>query len=199
VNTCTQSQVYVALLRTFQPESRHLVRVALDVLLPALLKRLPLNEFVKAVKWTKKIIYEEGHTLAQLVHLWQLIVRHPWLFFPYKSQFLPQMVNSLNRLGLPPNCPVENRQLAVSLAEIIIVWELHRVRSEMSFCSTRSDASLSPLNTLANDRDRENRNVIRRLESTVHHMHANVSTRGMCVILCPSTHINKQITHPLET
>ena len=40
-------------------------------------------------------------------------------------QFVPQMVNSLNRLGLPPNCPIENRQLAVALADTIISWELH--------------------------------------------------------------------------
>ena len=33
------------------------------------------------------------------------------------------MVNSLNRLGLPPNCSVENRALAVDLAELIVVWE----------------------------------------------------------------------------
>ena len=111
------------MLRTFQPEARELVKVALDILIPALPKRLPINDFVKAVKWTKKIMYEEGHALAQLVHMWQLVVRHPGLFFPYRSQFMPQMVNSLNRLGLPPNCPVENRQLAVALADLIMNWE----------------------------------------------------------------------------
>jgi len=116
-------QVYVALLRTFQPEARELVKVALDVLIPALPKRLPVTDFVKAIKWTKKIMYEEGHALAQLVHMWQLVVRHPALFYPYRSQFMPQMVNSLNRLGLPPNCPVENRQLAVALADLIMNWE----------------------------------------------------------------------------
>ena len=119
-------QVYVALLRTFQPEARELVKVALDVLMPALPKRLPTADFVKAIKWTKKIMYEEGHALAQLVHMWQLVVRHPTLFFPYRSQFMPQMVNSLNRLGLPPNCPVENRRLAVALADLILNWEYRK-------------------------------------------------------------------------
>jgi hypothetical protein len=120
-------QVYVALLRTFQPEARELVKVALDILIPALPKRLPMADFIKAIKWTKKIMYEEGHALAQLVHMWQLVVRHPTLFYPYRSQFMPQMVNSLNRLGLPPNCPVENRQLAVALADLILNWESQRI------------------------------------------------------------------------
>ena len=94
--------------------------------MPALPLRLPLPDFVKAIKWTKKIMYEEGHALPQLIHMWQLIVRHPQLFFPYRAQFVPQMVNSLNRLGLPPNCPIENRELAVALADLILAWEMHR-------------------------------------------------------------------------
>mmetsp|Transcript_5035 Transcript_5035/g.15290 ORF Transcript_5035/g.15290 Transcript_5035/m.15290 type:complete len:1836 (+) Transcript_5035:6483-11990(+) len=72
-------------------------------------------------------MYEEGHALPQLMHMWQIIIRHPLLFYSYRMQFVPQMVNSLNRLGLPPNCPIENRQLAVALADTIISWELHRV------------------------------------------------------------------------
>ena len=39
------------------------------------------------------------------------------------------MVNSLNRLGLPPNCPVENRALAVDLAELIVLWEQDNANS----------------------------------------------------------------------
>jgi len=77
-------------------------------------------------------MYEEGHALAQLVHTWQLVVRHSALFFPYRSQFLPQMVNSLNRLGLPPNCPVENRQLSVALADLIINWEYNRTQLKLN-------------------------------------------------------------------
>lgn len=98
------------------------------MLVPALPNRLPLPDFIKAIKWTKKIMYEEGHALPQLIHMWQLIIRHPLLFYSYRTQFVPQMVNSLNRLGLPPNCPIENRQLAVALADLIIAWELHHAR-----------------------------------------------------------------------
>lgn len=94
------------------------------MLVPSLPTRLPLADFIKAIKWTKKIMYEEGHALPQLIHMWQLIIRHPSLFYAYRTQFVPQMVNSLNRLGLPPNCPIENRQLAVSLADLVISWEL---------------------------------------------------------------------------
>ncbi|KAJ0401448.1 hypothetical protein ATCC90586_009858 [Pythium insidiosum] len=119
-------QVYVALLRTFDMDARWLVRKALDVLVPALPSRLPPHEFIKAIKWTKKIAYEEGHVLPQLVHLWLLVVRHPALFYPFRGQFVPLMVNSLNRLAIPPSSTPENRRLAVQLVDLIIAWEQTR-------------------------------------------------------------------------
>ena len=59
-------QVYVALLRTHQDESKVLVNKALSVLVPSLPFRLRENDFMKAIKWTKKVIFEEGHSLPQV-------------------------------------------------------------------------------------------------------------------------------------
>jgi transformation/transcription domain-associated protein len=86
-------QVYVALLRTFQPEHRLLVRKALDILMPALPRRLPPGEhkYPTWIKWTKKLIVEEGHLVPQLIHVWNLIVRHPQFFYASRAQFIPQM------------------------------------------------------------------------------------------------------------
>lgn len=69
------TQVYVALLRAFQPEARSLVRQALDILTPALDKRLPSSD--PWIRWTKKILVEEGHSLPQLIHILQLLTRCP--------------------------------------------------------------------------------------------------------------------------
>ncbi|OQR95529.1 phosphatidylinositol kinase (PIK-L3) [Thraustotheca clavata] len=119
-------QVYVALLRTYEMDSRFLVRKAFDILLPALPTRLPPHEFIKAIKWTKKIAFEEGHILQQLVHIWYLIVRQPSLFYPFRGQFIPLMVNSLNRLAIPPSSTQDNRRLAVSVVDLVIAWETTR-------------------------------------------------------------------------
>lgn len=59
---------------------------------------------MKAIKWTLKIMYEEGHALPQLIHMWHIIVRQPALFYSCGNHFVVQMVNSLSRLGLPPRC-----------------------------------------------------------------------------------------------
>lgn len=73
---------------------------------------------MKAIKWTKKIMYEEGHALPQLIHMWHMIVRHPALFYSCRSHFVGQMVNSLSRLGLPPKC------VFVVVALLLLFWKL---------------------------------------------------------------------------
>jgi hypothetical protein len=49
-------QVYVALLRAYQPPCKELIRMALDKLTKSLPVRLPDAEQLRVVKWTKKII-----------------------------------------------------------------------------------------------------------------------------------------------
>jgi hypothetical protein len=49
-------QVYVALLRAYQPVCKELIRTALDKLTKSLPMRLPEGEQLRVVKWTKKII-----------------------------------------------------------------------------------------------------------------------------------------------
>ena len=118
-------QVYVALLRAYKTD-RALVCKALDILVPALPKRLPKDDFVKAIKWTKKVIFEDSN-VNQIVHVWGVFSRNPSMFYVHRDQFVPQMVNSLSKLALPQNASAEQRKLAVDLTEIIVVWETDRV------------------------------------------------------------------------
>ena len=123
-------QVFVALLRACQPESKDLVRQALGALTPALPKRLPQGDhkYPIWIRYTKKILVEEGHSLPHLIHVWNLIVSHESHFYPSRAQFVPQMVNSLSRLGLPSSSPAENRALSVDLVELVLRWEKSRER-----------------------------------------------------------------------
>lgn len=136
-----ENQVFVALLRTCQPENKLLVKQALDILMPALPKRLPLGDSRMPIwiRYTKKILVEEGHSIPNLIHIFQLIVRHSDLFYSCRAQFVPQMVNSLSRLGLPYNTAAENRRLAIELAGLVVSWEKQR-QNEM-IVVTDSDVS----------------------------------------------------------
>lgn len=105
-----------------------LVKQALDILMPALPRRLPLGDSRMPIwiRYTKKILVEEGHSIPNLIHIFQLIVRHSDLFYSCRAQFVPQMVNSLSRLGLPYNTTAENRRLAIELAGLVVNWEKQR-------------------------------------------------------------------------
>ena len=81
--------------------------------------------------WTKKIIVEEGHTVAQLVHILHLLVRHCRVYFPVRHHLIQHMVNSIQRLGFTPNASIEHKKLAVDLAEVIIKWEIQRIKEDM--------------------------------------------------------------------
>lgn len=105
-----------------------LVKQALDILMPALPRRLPMGDSRMPIwiRYTKKILVEEGHSVPNLIHIFQLIVRHSDLFYNCRAQFVPQMVNSLSRLGLPYNTTSENRRLAIELAGLVVSWERQR-------------------------------------------------------------------------
>lgn len=128
IGMVVQMQVFVALLRTCQPENKLLVKQALDILMPALPRRLPLGDSRMPIwiRYTKKILVEEGHSIPNLIHIFQLIVRHSDLFYSCRAQFVPQMVNSLSRLGLPYNTTSENRRLTIELAGLVVGWERQR-------------------------------------------------------------------------
>jgi len=124
-------QVFVALLRASQPEQSELVTEALDALTPALPIRLSQGDhkYPIWIRYTKKSLVEDGHSFPQLVHIWNLIARHSKFFYTSRAQFVPQMVNSLSRLGLPTSSSQSNRALSIDLVELIITWEIERVSS----------------------------------------------------------------------
>jgi transformation/transcription domain-associated protein len=120
-------QVYVALLKSYQPEAKQLVRDALDIMTPTLDKKFVSQDPPHWIKWTRKVIIEDGHSLPLLIHVLQLIVRHTDIFYKYRGQFVQHISNSLARIGLLPNSAPENKKLACNLVELIINWEKRRI------------------------------------------------------------------------
>lgn len=122
-------QVFHSLLKAHAVEARHVVKQALEVLTPAMPLRMEDGNHM-LTHWTKKIILEEGHSMQQLHHILQVIVRHHKVYFPVRHQLVQQMISSMNRLGFSPNGSIDYRKLAVELAEVVIKWELQRIKEE---------------------------------------------------------------------
>ncbi|KAJ9592433.1 hypothetical protein L9F63_015849, partial [Diploptera punctata] len=122
-------QVFHSLLKAHAIEARSVVRQALEILTPSMPVRMEDGNTM-LTHWTKKIIMEEGHSMQQLFHILQLVVRHYKVYYPVRHHLVQHMVNSIQRLGFSPTASLEHRKLAVELAEVIIKWELQRIKDE---------------------------------------------------------------------
>ncbi|XP_055838887.1 transcription-associated protein 1 isoform X2 [Episyrphus balteatus] len=137
-------QVFHSLLKGHALEARPVVRQALEVLTPAMPLRMEDGNTM-LTHWTKKIIVEEGHSMQQLFHILQLIVRHYKVYYPVRHHLVQHMINYMQRLGFPPNASLDNRKLSVELAETIIRWELQRIKEGIS---SESDTNVGEEQTI---------------------------------------------------
>lgn len=122
-------QIFVNLLRSHQAEVRNIVRQAMDVLMPALPKRVPptaveieSNQASFWVRWTRRVMIDEGHTSTQLISLFQMIVRHASLYHESREHFVPHIVSNLVKIGLQTS-PKDQKVLTIDLAELCLEWE----------------------------------------------------------------------------
>ncbi|KAI9779803.1 MAG: hypothetical protein M1835_004619 [Candelina submexicana] len=130
-------QVYVALLRAHQNEGRALVTQALELLAPALPKRVAASGDPRTpiwAKWPRKILSEESTNLQQLMSIFHFLVKHPDLFYESREQFAPLIIQSLSKIAQPvpqqttqPSSN-ETKRLALNLITLILQWEERRVK-----------------------------------------------------------------------
>ncbi|KAG1055750.1 hypothetical protein G6F43_002312 [Rhizopus delemar] len=140
-------QIYAALLRAHLSEARTLVRQGLDIISPVLPSRIPQAAKERVPSWirlTRKVIVEDTHSISQLVNVYQLLVRHPDLFYDYREHFLPQIVNALPKLGLFQNATPENKLLTVELAELVFNWEQKRLKKDKDTVKLSEKRVLEP-------------------------------------------------------
>lgn len=130
-------QVFHSLLKAHAVDARNVVRQALEILTPAMPVRMEDGNTM-LTHWTKKIIVEEGHSMQQLFHILQLVVRHFKVYYPIRHHLVQHIVNSIQRLGFSPTATIEHRKLAVELAEVIIKWELYRIKDESEAADSNS-------------------------------------------------------------
>ncbi|XP_050299225.1 transcription-associated protein 1 isoform X2 [Anthonomus grandis grandis] len=122
-------QVFHSLLKAHAVEARNVVRQALEILTPSMPFRMEKG-YDMLTHWTKKILMDEGHSMQQLYHILQLVVKHYKVYYPVRHDLVQHMVSSIQRLGFSATATLEHRKLAVELAEVIIKWELNGIKED---------------------------------------------------------------------
>uniref|UniRef100_UPI003AAD2917 transformation/transcription domain-associated protein isoform X2 n=1 Tax=Centroberyx gerrardi TaxID=166262 RepID=UPI003AAD2917 len=133
-------QVFHSLLKAHTMEARAIVRQAMAILTPAVPARME-DGHQMLTHWTRKIIVEEGHTVPQLVHILHLIVQHFRVYYPVRHHLVQHMISAMQRLGFTPSVTIEQRKLAVDLAEVVIKWELQRIKDQQLESEAEAGAS----------------------------------------------------------
>ncbi|CRK92144.1 CLUMA_CG005737, isoform A [Clunio marinus] len=118
-------KVFHSLLKAHAIEARHIVRQTLEVFMPMM--PLKLNESnVSLINLTKSVIIKDGYAILQLYHVFQVIIRHHTIYYPVRHQLIQNMISSMQRLESSNS--VDYRKLAIDIAEVIINWELRRIK-----------------------------------------------------------------------
>lgn len=120
-------KVFHSLLKAHAIEARHIVRQTLDVFMPIM--PLKLNESnLSLINVTKSVIIKDGYAILQISHVFQVIIRHHTIYYPVRHQLIQNMINSMQRLESSNS--YDYRKLAIDIAEVIINWELRRIKEE---------------------------------------------------------------------
>lgn len=117
-------RLWTGVLKGPHSEGRHLVKQALDVLAPILLRSQSSEPGCPQwAKTTRRLLAEDGVNSTQTNLVYHLIVAQPSLFFPVRALFIPHIANHLMKLGLTATSNIESRILSVELVQVIFDWE----------------------------------------------------------------------------
>ncbi len=128
-------QVFHSLLKAHAPEAKIVVRQALEILTPSFPTRME-DGFITLGSYTKKILIEENNIIPQLAHMLYIIVKYHKVYYLIRHMLITHMISSFQKVGLSVNSQPENRQLAIDLTEVILRWEVQRVRDFEIYRST---------------------------------------------------------------
>lgn len=122
------TRVWTGLLRPLNTDNRSLTKQAVDIMVPVLIKAAaPDNGPPSWAKSVRRALIDEGHSITQLLVIYQIIVRNPDFFYPCRDLFIPSMISSLHKLGTVQTATAETRSNALDALELILAWEKRAV------------------------------------------------------------------------
>ncbi|KAL7021314.1 hypothetical protein ACKWTF_011837 [Chironomus riparius] len=119
-------KVFHSLLKAHAIEARNIVRQTLEVFMPMMPLKMNDQSNLSLINLTKSVIIKDGHAILQLYHVFQVIIRHHSIYYPVRHEIIQNMIQSMQRLESSNS--IDYRKLAIDIAEVIINWELKRIK-----------------------------------------------------------------------
>ncbi|KAF7332097.1 hypothetical protein MKEN_00090300 [Mycena kentingensis (nom. inval.)] len=144
-------KTWMGLLRSPTSEGRASVRQdALSTLMPVLIasETPEAGNFPQWAMSARRLLSEEG--LSHMLTIYQLIAKHPDLFYPVRQLFVPHIIGSLSKLGLSPSSTSESRALSLELMSDVFKWEEQVVQAADDDDMSGANAWKTPLNLREN-------------------------------------------------
>ncbi|KAI0092413.1 atypical/PIKK/TRRAP protein kinase [Irpex rosettiformis] len=115
---------WTGLLSRPQIEGKALIRQALDILAPVLMRAQSMETgYPQWAKPTRRLLAEESGGWSQVGVIYGLMCRHSSLFYPVRSLFIPHIVNYVAKLGLQATSSLESRILSVDILQVVFEWD----------------------------------------------------------------------------
>ncbi|KAJ1995714.1 transcription-associated protein 1 [Coemansia sp. RSA 1358] len=70
----------------------------------------------------KRVLIDNSASLTHTTHVYQLIAAHPAIFFPYRMQFVSNLVGVLQKMCLTHSATPETRTLALDIMDLFLKW-----------------------------------------------------------------------------
>ncbi|KZT74387.1 FAT-domain-containing protein [Daedalea quercina L-15889] len=143
-------RVWTGLLKPPHIEAKALVRQALDIIAPVLLRSQTFDSgYPQWAKTTRRLLAEEGAGWQQVALIYHLIVRQRSLFYPVRALFVPHIVNYVSKLGLGQashdiRTLYECRSLSVEILQVVFDWEQQATSSAPAASATQDMKGLIP-------------------------------------------------------
>ncbi|XP_043460946.1 transformation/transcription domain-associated protein-like [Leptopilina heterotoma] len=121
--------VFLSLMQAHSIETKHVVKEALDILIPIFPHRME-SGYSKLAQLTRKVLIEESHSRYSLSHCLQFVVKHFKVYYSVRYHLIPILVNSIKKIT--EISTIDSKKLAVDIAETIIEWEIQAKSEETS-------------------------------------------------------------------
>lgn len=78
------------------------------------------------------MVIQQAHIyIYNFIHLFNYQTCFHQVYYPVRHHLVQHMISAMQRLGFTPSVTIEQRKLAVDLAEVVIKWELQRIKDQL--------------------------------------------------------------------